>query len=67
MRLTHVLQNFPDDVNMEDIPKLMPAMYDDIIREAEDEIIESKDLKKAIYSKTAIMFKKLLKDKLNNG
>ena len=64
MRLEHVLDAFPE-ASTTDIPKIIEAMYQDVIREAEGEIIESKDLKKAIYTKTAVMFKKKLVDDLN--
>jgi hypothetical protein len=63
-RLEHVLQKLPG-CEMKDIPKLIDAMYEDVIREAEGEIIESKDLRKSIGVRTAKMFKKRLQDSLH--
>lgn len=64
MRLEHVLDKLSPNLEMKDIPLIMAAMYEDVIREAKGEIIESKDLRKAIGSKTAKMFKKKLEDSL---
>ena len=64
VRLEHVLDAFPD-ADMKDIPKIIEAMYDDIIREAKGEIIDSKDVKKAIFTRTAILFKQKLVNSLH--
>ena len=64
MRLEHVLDKLSPNLEMKDIPLIMAAMYEDVIREAKGEIIESKDLRKAIGTKTAKMFKKKLEDSL---
>lgn len=66
MRLEHVLDAFQNP-DTKDIPSILENMFQDILREAEGEIIPSKDLKKAIYTKTAVMFKKRLQDNLKNS
>ena len=59
MRLIHVLAAFPD-VQLDDMNKVIKAMIEDVEREAEGEIVSSKEARKAIGKKTA----KLLKDRL---
>lgn len=59
MRLTHVLDAFPDA----DITKtgdIIKAMAEDIMREAAGEIVDSKPVRAAIGKTTAQMFKKRL-------
>lgn len=63
-RLRHVLQKFPEDVNVEATGDVIRAMIDDVCREASGEIVESKKAKSAIAKKTAFMFKQLLKQAL---
>ena len=63
MRLTHVLDKFPNA----DITKtgyIIKAMVEDIKREAEKEVIWNKDVEKAISRKTGIIFKNRLKKEL---
>jgi len=64
MRLQHVLDKLPKDINVESTKLVIDAMVEDVYREAKGEIIESKEVTKCIGSKTAIMFKKKLQ-KLN--
>jgi len=63
MRLKHIL-----DKNLfttlQDIPKVIQAMIDDIAIEAEGEYISSKIVLKAIGGKTVALFKKHLQNKL---
>ena len=61
-RLEHVLQKIPD-YSIKDMPKVIAAMLEDVLREAKGEIIESKEVYKAINSKTATLFKTHLKNK----
>jgi hypothetical protein len=61
MRLTHVLNKFPKDINMKDTKEVIKAMVEDIYREAKDEIVENRETVAAIGKQTA----KLLKDYLN--
>lgn len=66
MRLTHVLDSF-QPISIEKTGDIIKAMIEDIEREAEGEIITSKDVRKIISSKTAIMFKNRLKSLLKEG
>ena len=65
MRLTHVLQNFDEDVNIEDTGEVISEMVEDIRREAEGEIAWNKQVQKVISKETALMFKRRLQDRLN--
>lgn len=59
MRLVHVLDKLPG-VEIQDMPKIIAAMIEDVFREAKGEIIESKEARAAIGKRTAVMFKKHL-------
>jgi len=63
-RLSHVLQKFPEDVNMESMGDIIKAMIEDVYREGRDEIVESKAVEKAIGKKTVELFKQRLREKL---
>jgi len=63
MRLSHVLDNFPE-AGTEQIPSILKAMNEDIRREAGEEIVFSKEANRAISKKTAEMFKRRLVDSL---
>ena len=56
MRLTHVLGAFPD-ATIKQTGDVVRAMIADVEREAEGEIVVSKDARKAIGSRAASMFK----------
>lgn len=58
MRLSHVLQAFPDTVDLKDTASVIKAMYDDVIKESKGEIEITNDLRKAIGTNTARIFKK---------
>lgn len=62
MRLTHVLQAFPDTVGLKDIPSIIKSMYDDVIKESKGEIEVTNDLRKAIGTNTARLFKKRVQE-----
>jgi hypothetical protein len=64
-RLEHVLQRFPQDVSMESMSDIIKAMIEDVYREGKDEIVESKEVGKAIGNKTVQLFKQKLQNKLN--
>jgi hypothetical protein len=64
MRLEHVLQKFPADVNMESMGDIIKAMIEDVYREASGEIVESKEVAKAIGSKTVQLFKQKIQSTL---
>ena len=63
MRLTHVLDNYPN-ADVTELGKIISTMIDDILREGKQEIIDSKEAKVAIARKTALMFKARLKESL---
>lgn len=64
MRLQHVLDKLPKDINIESIKLVIDAMIEDVYSEAKGEIVESKEVTKCIGNKTAIMFKKKLENKI---
>jgi len=64
MRLEHVLQRFPADVNMESMGDIIKAMIEDVYREGKDEIVEGKEVEKAIGKITVQLFKRKLQSKL---
>ena len=66
MRLTHVLDGFPG-ASTEQIPAILKAMNEDIIREAGAEIVFSKEASKAISKQTAAMFKCRLRNALGES
>lgn len=63
MRLEHILTSgdFPDP-KIEDSSKVIKAMYDDVICEAAEEIVETPKLRSAIGKETMKYFKKYLMD-----
>lgn len=61
MRLTHVLDKLPQGTNMEATADVIKAMLEDVLRESKNEIVDSKDARKAIGKRTAIMFKTRIK------
>jgi len=65
MRLSHVLDNFPN-AGIEKTGDIIKSMIEDVERESEGEIIKSKQARKAISKRTANMFKNRLKE-INNG
>ena len=64
MRLEHVLQKFPADVNMEAMGDIIKAMIADVYREGRDEIVDGKEVAKAIGKKTVGLFKQKLSSTL---
>jgi len=57
MRLNHVLDKLGNPNEMLDTGNVIAAMVEDIIREAQGEILDSKEARQAIASKTAKMYK----------
>ncbi len=55
-RLQHVLDKLPG-AGIEDTPKVIAAMIEDVIREGKGEIVDSKDARRAIGTLTARLFK----------
>lgn len=64
MRLEHVLDKLPQDIEIKDMPIIIKAMIEDVNREGEGEFIPSKDVDKAIGKKTAVLFKQRLQKQL---
>ena len=69
MRLTHILdkvgQNVPDGiVQIENMRMIIEAMWEDVEREAEGEIVLGKATRSAVANKTAKLFKQRLQDRL---
>jgi hypothetical protein len=63
MRLTHVLDKFPN-YDIAQTPDVLKAMFEDIDREAAGEIVVTPDVRKLIGKKTANMFKARIKGAL---
>lgn len=66
MRLKHVLDKLPQNINVESTKLVIDSMIEDIYREGKGEIVESKEVAKAIGSKTSKMFKQFIENKLQN-
>lgn len=67
MRLAHVLDKMKvngEDPGIEKTKDVIVAMTDDIFAESKGEIVRSKDAERAIGSKTAMLFKRYLADKV---
>ena len=64
MRLNHVLDKLGPDVGIEKTRDVIFAMLEDIEREAVDEIVMSKEAKRAISTKTGKMFTDKIKNSL---
>ncbi len=64
MRLEHVISGNGLELSMENIGKVIPLMIEDIIREAEGEIVDSPDARKEIGRQTALLIKRNLNAKI---
>jgi hypothetical protein len=64
MRLEHVLDKLPPNPEMKDIPVVIKAMLEDVFREAEGEVVDSKPARKAISSLTVKLFSLRMKNAL---
>ena len=64
MRLEHIISGNGLELSMENIGKVIPLMIEDIIREAEGEIVDSSDARKEIGRQTALLIKRRLKASL---
>ncbi len=63
-RLEHVLDKL-GDVGIQDTPKVIAAMVEDVVREGAGEIVDSKEARKAIGAAAAKLFKKRLQASLS--
>ena len=64
MRLEHVLQKIEGELDMTKMGIILKAMVEDVTREASGEIINSKEARQAISTKTAKMVKELLQSRI---
>lgn len=69
MRMAHVIDKIKSDrqrdiLTMEDTRAVMLEMIADIIKEGSDEIVMSKEARKAISSRAAVLFKQLITRRL---
>jgi hypothetical protein len=60
MRLAHVLDKLGNPRDMAKTPDVIKAMLEDVTREAAGEIVDSKDVRKAIGSACVKLYKKLV-------
>jgi len=67
MRLEHVLDKITGEHDMSRIPEIIRAMVEDVEREAEGEIIISKEARKAIGKKAVHLFKAKLQKELEEA
>lgn len=56
-RLSHVLDHLGNPTEMENVRDVIKEMVEDVYREAKGEIVESKEVERAISKKTAQMYK----------
>lgn len=61
MRLQHVLDKIPGH-NLSIMQTIISAMQEDVLREGNGEIVDSKEARKAISQKTVAMYKEYLKN-----
>ena len=64
MRIVHVLDKIEEPC-MEKMREIMEAMFEDVSREGEGEIVWSPEVKKAVGKATAVGVKNYFKDRLN--
>jgi hypothetical protein len=64
MRLSHILGKVDKTFSMEDMPFVLRAMAEDILKESKGEIIDSKEARKAISANTSKLFTQHLKNSL---
>jgi hypothetical protein len=65
-RLNHVLNRGEVEAKIENTGKIIELMTEDIVREAEGEIVDSPDARKQIGRLTALMFKDFIKGEITN-
>lgn len=66
-RLDHVLDKLGPDVGIERTREVISAMIEDVIREGTQEIVDSKEVRSAIGSRAAMLFKGKLKNVLDQS
>lgn len=66
-RLNHILDKLPQGINIEQTGQVIKDMVEDVIREAGEEIIDSKLARTAIGRQTAVLFRKHLESQLKSS
>jgi hypothetical protein len=66
MRLTHVLDKIPGHC-MEKMQEIIAAMNEDVFREGAGEIVDTKEVRKAISKRAAVLYKDSLKAALTQS
>jgi len=61
MRLSHILGKREKELSEQDIGEIIKLMIEDVLREASGEIVENKEVNKAIGRKTALLIKDRLR------
>lgn len=61
VRLEHVLDKIPQPHDLPQIPVVIRAMIEDVLREGSGEIVDSKEARQAISKRTADLFKAYVK------
>jgi hypothetical protein len=64
MRLTHVLDALGGDMGIERTGEVIKAMNEDVAREGVGEYLDNKDVRRAISSRAAMLFKARLRERL---
>jgi hypothetical protein len=65
-RLNHILTSGEVTCDIENTGKVISMMVDDIIKEGSGELVDSKEARTEISRKTALMFKEILRGKIND-
>lgn len=60
MRLAHVVDKLPAPHTLAQVPVLIEAMVEDVLREASGEIVDSKDMRRAISRRAVELFRQLV-------
>lgn len=66
MRLEHVLQKMPVGIGMEATRDVIAAMTEDVLREAQGEIVDTREARTAIGKRAVLLFKARLQENLHN-
>lgn len=65
-RLEHILQKIPDH-STEKMREILNAMIEDVLREGLGEIVDSQPVRKAICTRTAVLYKQYLQNALHKS
>jgi len=60
MRLNHVLQKLPQAKELKDTGIIIRAMIEDVLREGSREITDSKEVRRAIATRTSKLWKEYI-------